>query len=94
MIDAALLQTAADWCINLSAGWFAAAFIASAFETHPQAVSRRLVIENCLFDIYTKEHMKKDRELLVADINSRINVAGALLLVALLLLLIAYRLIS
>lgn len=48
-IDTVLLTTVADWCVNLSAGWFGAAFIVPAFSERSQEFNRRLFLINILF---------------------------------------------
>lgn len=48
-IDPVLLNLAADWCINLSAGWFGAAAIIPAVTPKPNALSVPVIIENIAF---------------------------------------------
>lgn len=46
MLDIALLQALSDWCINVSAGWFGAAFIVPATSNGPKSIKERIVIED------------------------------------------------
>lgn len=46
MIDAALLQALSDWCVNVSAGWFGAAFIISATSKGSRSINERIFLEN------------------------------------------------
>lgn len=50
-IDLVLLTIVADWCVNLSAGWFGAAFIVPAFSDKPPTVNRWLMVEDLLFAV-------------------------------------------
>lgn len=41
-----LLAVIAEWCVNLSAGWFGAAFIVPATARRPLAINERVVLED------------------------------------------------
>lgn len=53
VIEPPLLQLAADWCINLSAGWFAAAVIIPALSKDEQSkqLQQVVILENMLFAV-------------------------------------------
>lgn len=48
-LDPVLLTLAADWCVNISAGWFAAAVITPAASDKPRYFNQWLVILNIVF---------------------------------------------
>lgn len=53
-MDAVFLQLAADWCINLSAGWFGAAVIIPTIPTEnreEKKLRQAVLIENLLFAV-------------------------------------------
>jgi len=47
-LDPVFLTLLADWCVNLSAGWFAAAIIVPVSGNRPRETNERFIVENTL----------------------------------------------
>lgn len=103
LIDAALLGVLSDWCINLSAGWFGAAVIVSPAGPFPIKRDKVVLYGNIVNSVAylglalnTKRYMKRAHQeqehINWIDVNAGANVMGAVVLIVLTLLLIAYLL--